>query len=105
MEGVVNMILGVFACGSCNNYAVSAPRVWEGASFTCSDWELVAVLQSPTLNRFSLSELGCLVLEFTYRLHYSSFLWLAFRILEGNPKKELRWSLWVRAYGINDSVC
>ena len=27
--------------------------------------------------------------------HSSSFLWLIFRILEGNPKKDLLWSLWV----------
>ena len=31
----------------------------------------------------------------THRLHSSSFLGFKFRILEGNPKKELLWSLWV----------
>ena len=29
----------------------------------------------------------------TRRLYSSSFLWLIFRILQGNPKKELLWSL------------
>ena len=31
----------------------------------------------------------------TLRLHSSSFLGFIYRILEGNPKKELLWSLWV----------
>ena len=31
----------------------------------------------------------------TWRLDSSSFLWFIFRILQGNPKKELPWSLWV----------
>ena len=30
--------------------------------------------------------------SYTHRLHGSSFLWFIFRILEGNPKKELQWS-------------
>ena len=30
----------------------------------------------------------------THRLQSSSFLWFIFRILEGNPEKELLWSLW-----------
>ena len=34
-------------------------------------------------------------LEFAQRLHGSSFLRLIFRILEGNPEKELQWSTWV----------
>ena len=33
--------------------------------------------------------------RFTHRLHSSSFLGFVFRILQGNPKKELLWSLWV----------
>ena len=31
----------------------------------------------------------------TSRLHSSSFSGLVFRILQGNPKKDLLWSLWV----------
>ena len=34
----------------------------------------------------------------THRLLSSSFLWFIFRILEGNPQKELLRSLWVIRY-------
>ena len=34
---------------------------------------------------------------YTHRLQSSSFLWFIFRILQGNPKKELLWSLWERS--------
>ena len=30
---------------------------------------------------------------FTFFVHCSSFLWFIFRVLEGNPRKELLWSL------------
>ena len=36
------------------------------------------------------------ILGVTHRLLGSSFLWVIFRILEGNPKKELPWSPWLR---------
>ena len=35
----------------------------------------------------------------THRLHSSSFSGLPYRILNMNPKKELRWSLWVVSVG------
>ena len=34
----------------------------------------------------------------THRLLSSAFLWLVFRILEGNPKEELLRSVWVSNY-------
>ena len=37
----------------------------------------------------------------TLSLHTSSFLWFIFRILQGNPKKELLWSRWVGGIRLN----
>ena len=36
---------------------------------------------------------------FTYRPQSGSFWGFTFRILSGNPKKELLWGLWVEFYG------
>ena len=54
-----------------------------------------SVVSSSSLDRkhatLSLSSTS----QTTHRLRSSSFLWFLFRILNGNPKKELLWSLWV----------
>ena len=52
-------------------------------------------MDSPRIRGLILGAVGILELVLTLRLHSSSFLGFIFRILQGNPKKELLWTLWV----------